>query len=360
MKDTLVFISTFASPHTLPFGVEAAKFYSEVVFINTMPLTEERLRMGYDISSDSVEIINLSDSEQRCRELILSARDVILSGTRFDLVSERIEAGGSVYIAHERLFKKGVLKLLDPRTWKISAFCRRVRNKNVFLLSIGDFAARDFVRLGFNKDKVYRFGYFPKSSVAPAPERVPSGVTKILWVGRMVGFKRPKMALKAARLLPEDFELTMAGDGALWNGVKAYARRKNIAATLLGNTPNDKVIELMRESDILLSTSDRGEGWGAVINEGMSAGCAVVCSDTIGCAGTLADGKNSVIFATHSVKDLKRAIIEARDRREELGLLGRLTVEKEFNARVAAERFAALAGVIDKNIFKDGICSKVF
>ena len=360
-KDRLVFISTFASPHTLPFGVEAARLYGEVVFINTMTLTEERRRMGYDISSERVEIIDLSGNEERCRELILDARDVILSGARFDLVSERISGGDSVYLAHERLFKKGFVKLLDPRTWKIAAFCRGVRNKNVFLLSIGDFAARDFKRLGFNKDKIFRFGYFPELSSGPAEKAADAREEcKILWVGRMVGFKRPLMALKAAKILPDGFKLTMAGDGALFEKVKKYAERHGIAVELLGHLPNSRVIELMRASDILLSTSDKGEGWGAVINEGMNSGCAVVCSDSIGCAGTLASTENAVIFATHSVKDLKRALVEARDRRAELGRSAKATVENKFNAAVAAERFSALAGAEDKGIFSDGLCSKVF
>lgn len=359
----LVFITTFVSPHTLPLGLEMTKYYDRVVFINTMELTEERKRMGYALSDDRVEIINLYECEGKCRELIDNARDVIMAGTRFDLVDSRIKQGKQVFIAHERIFKKGALKWLDPRTWQLLKFCHAVRRKNVYLLSIGDFAAQDFRKLGFNKDKIFRFGYFPKN------ESCSDGVSKrdcnqkcrVLWVGRMVDFKRPLMALKAFKGLPStEFSLTMVGDGALFSAVKKYADKNRIDVEILGNQPNATVRELMYKSDILFSTSNRGEGWAAVVNEGMSCGCAVVCSDSIGCAGTLANDKNSVIFDTHSVKDAKRALVEARDRRDELGALGKLTVENDYCAATAAERFSALAKADNKDIFADGVCSKVY
>lgn len=359
----LVFITTFVSPHTLPFGLEMTKYYDRVVFINTMELTEERKRMGYALSDDQVEIFNLYECESKCRELIDSARDVIMAGMRFDLVDSRINQGKQVFIAHERIFKKGALKWLDPRTWQLFKFCHAVREKNVYFLSIGDFAAQDFRKLGFDKDKIFRFGYFPKNEACSdsISQRDRNEKCRVLWVGRMVDFKRPLMALKAFKGLPSsEFSLTMVGDGALFSKVKKYADKNRIDVDLLGNQPNETVLELMYASDILISTSNRGEGWGAVINEGMNCGCAVVCSDSIGCAGTLANNKNSVIFATHSVKDLRRAILEANDRRDELGSLGKLTVENDYCAAVAAERFSALAKADNKDIFAEGLCSKVF
>ncbi len=357
-----VFITTFVSPHTLPLGLEMTKYYDRVVFINTMELTEERKRMGYAIADERVEIFNLYENEEKCRNLIDEARDVIMAGTRFDLIDSRIKQGKQVFIAHERIFKKGAVKWLDVRTWRLFRFCHAVRDKEVYFLSIGDFAARDFKKLGFDKEKIFRFGYFPENVICSAVSTDGGGQGKcrVLWVGRMVDFKRPLMALKAFGQISDEFSLTMVGDGQLFSKVKKYSERNGIDVELPGNQPNEKVLELMQNSDILLSTSNRGEGWGAVINEGMNCRCAVVCSDSIGCAGTLANDKNSVIFATHSVKDLKRALIEAKDRCVELSENGRMTVENEFNAAVAAERFAALAMAENKDIFADGVCSKVF
>ena len=118
----LVFISTFVSPHTLPFGVALTKYYDEVVFINTMPLTREREQLGYAVSDPRVEVRDLAADEAGCWELIDRAETVILAGTNFSLVARRIQQGKSVFVAHERLLKKGVVKLLDPRTLRIAKF----------------------------------------------------------------------------------------------------------------------------------------------------------------------------------------------------------------------------------------------
>lgn len=364
MKDgeaMLVFISAFVSPHTMPFGVALTKYYDQVVFINTMTLTEERRKMGYDIADPRVTVRNLCDDPQGCAKLIDGAKTVILAGADFHLVAERIQKRKPVFIAHERLLKKGLVKLLDPRTWRIAKVCRSVRNKPVYLLAIGDNAARDFRLLGFHSQKIYRFGYFPQvSSYTPEQLHKCGDKCRVLWVGRFVDFKRPVMALKAFRGIDDRFTLTMAGSGTLQSKAEAYAKKHGIAVTFLGNIPAGEVETQMLQSHILLSTSHKGEGWGAVINEGMNRGCAVVCAREIGCTGTLATEENAVLFNTYSVRSLRSALKEAAYRQQELGQKGYDTVTRSFNAEVAALRFAALAENNGESAWATGLCSKVF
>lgn len=364
MKDgaaMLVYISTFVSPHTLPLGVALCAHYGEVVFINTMELTAERKRMGYDVLDRRVVIRNLLEDSALCKQLIDRAEDVILAGANFSLVADRIREGKRVFIAHERLLKKGLVKLLDPRTWKIAKFCCSVRNKPVYLLAIGDNAAKDFRLLGFHKKKIYRFGYFPQvSAYTPEQLRKSDGSCRVLWVGRFVGFKRPLMALRAFRGMDEGFNLTMAGDGALHAKAKTYARKHGIPVTFLGNIPSKDVEKLMLESHILLSTSHKGEGWGAVINEGMNRGCAVVCARQIGCAGSLAREENAVLFRTCSIRSLRRALKQAAERQKELGQRGYEMVTQSFHAEIAASRFATLAKADGESPWDTGLCSPIF
>lgn len=357
----LVYISTFASPHTLPLGVALTGYYDRVVFINTGKLTQERKRMGYDVSDPKVTIRDFSEDPQECRNLINQARDVILAGADFNLIAERIQKGKRVFLAHERLFKKGAIKLLDPRTWRIAKFCRSVRNKPVYLLALGDNAGKDFRRLGFHSQNIFRFGYFPQVSLY-TPEQLKKDGEKcrILWVGRFVDFKRPVFALKAFRGMGDGFTLTMAGDGALHPKAVAYGKKHKMTVDFLGNIPAAEVEKQMLQSHILLSTSHKGEGWGAVINEGMNRGCAVVCAEQIGCAGSLANRENAVLFKTRSVRDLRRAIKEAKHRQQELGQRGYETVTQDFNANVAASRFAALTEADGNPVWETGLCSKVF
>lgn len=358
----IVFVVSFISPHTLPIGIELAKD-EKVVFINTIKLTDERKRMGYKIEDSAVEILEYDACPQRCNHLINEANVVIFACAKLELLTERINSGKLVFLLHERIFKKGFIKWLDIRTHRLAKFCRKVRRKNVYLLSIGDYAAKDFSHLGFNKTKIYRFGYFPRveevagSKLIGAPKSI-----RIIWVGRMVDVKRPLMALKAYKRLPNTFSLCMVGDGALFGKVRKYVIKNRLQVSFLGHVTNDTVRREMLNSDILLSTSGRGEGWGAVINEGMNNGCAIVCSKDIGCAYTLADENTAVLYDTHSIKSLRAALLEAAERRVELGKKALQKIQDEYNCEEAARRLNLLIRNIgDEDIlFESGICSLVY
>ena len=53
---------------------------------------------------------------------------------------------------------------------------------------------------------------------------------------------------------------------------------------MLGSMSPEQVRLYMEQSQMFLFTSDRYEGWGAVLNEAMNSGCAVVASHIIGSA----------------------------------------------------------------------------
>ena len=354
----IAFVVSFVSPHTLPLGKELVK-YDDVVFINTIPLTEERRRMGYDVCDEKIVIYNYADNTEKCQEIIDNADCVIYaSAFGFDVLNERINKNKLTLVMHERIFKKGIVKWLDPRTYELISFCRRVRNKDVHFLSIGKNAAKDFALLGFNKSKILEFGYFPELLSLENAKKEKGNVCNILWVGRMVDFKRPVLAIRAAKELPKSFHLTMIGDGKLFSKAKDYAARNNIDVTFMGNVQRKEVIAKMCEADILLSTSDKGEGWGVVINEGMNCGCAIVCSDEIGCMGSLATAENAVPFKSRSLSSLTKAIVYADTESEKLSEAAINTIKNEFNPSVAADRLHRF--VNSGTGFESGVCSRVY
>lgn len=358
----IVFVVSFVSPHTLPLGVELAKT-EKVVFINTITLTDERKRMGYQVEDATVEILDYFNCPQYCDQLINEATTVIFACARFELLTKRINNGAPIFLLSERIFKKGLIKWLDIRTYRLVKFCRGVREKNVYLLSIGDYAAKDFSRLGFNKTKIYRFGYFPRvEKMVDANLTRRQDEVRILWVGRMINFKRPIMALKAYKKLPVHFSLCMIGDGALLKKTRDYASKNGLKVSFLGNVSNEIVKREMLRADILLSTSNKGEGWGAVINEGMSCGCAIVCSKDIGCAYTLADESTALLYNTYSIKSLHAMLIEAADRQQEMKLKSLHKIQNEYNVQEAARRLALLIDNINNQniLFERGICSLVY
>ena len=353
----IVFVVSFISPHTLPLG-RALSQYAEVAFINTMPLTEERKKMGYDVCDERIKVYNYYENTNGCSEIINNAECVIFAGAfGFDILQQRLAENKLTYIMHERIFKKGVIKLLDPRTYELVRFCRRVRGRNVKLLSIGTKAAADFAFLGFPKSEIYKFGYFPEFESKIKPE-LSRDFCSIIWVGRMVDFKRPILALKAAKRLPKRYKLIMIGDGKLSEKAKRYAKKHNISVEFKDSLAHKDVMDNMLNSHILLSTSNKGEGWGAVVNEGMNSGCAIVCSDKIGCINSLAHSENACVFKSGSVSSLVRAIKSADESFDELSKKSIETIEEEYNPTVAAARLFAL--INEGKEAESGICSRIF
>lgn len=360
----VVFVAAYISPHTEPMTRELART-EEVVFIHLMPMPEYRKRMGFSVQPKNIKIYNQYEEPERCQEIIDNAETVIFAfPSRLELLRKRVEENRLTFFCSERIFKKGIIKWLDPRTHAMCRFFRFAKDKNVHLLSIGINTAKDYRMLGFPKERMYRFGYFPDTeSFVPRKNRK-GEKCNVLWVGRMIGFKRPLMALKAMKPLMQQCSLKMIGDGRLWEKAKRYARRNRMPVEFLGNIPNRQVVEEMRKADILLTTSHKGEGWGAVVNEGMASGCAIVCSDSIGCIHLLPTERNAAIFKTHSLRSLRDAILFAKENVELLSAASIKTIEEDFSPIIAAQRLAKTIAVLQvdqdgDNGYTEGLCSKI-
>ena len=114
--------------------------------------------------------------------------------------------------------------------------------------------------------------------------------------------KHPELPVMLAKRLKDkgyNFHLDMYGRGdelyPTQQLVKSLALNDNVS--FYGSLPNEEILKEMRKHEIFLFTSDRNEGWGAVLNESMSNGCAVVASNLIGSVPFLIqDGENGMVF----------------------------------------------------------------
>lgn len=107
----------------------------------------------------------------------------------------------------------------------------------------------------------------------------------------MIDWKHPELVVKTAAYLKEHleeipFHITMIGGGELEEEVHSLAEELGVTdkITFAGFRGPEEVRAAMEESEIYLVTSDRKEGWGAVVNEAMNSGCAVVADHMIGAA----------------------------------------------------------------------------
>ena len=114
-------------------------------------------------------------------------------------------------------------------------------------------------------------------------------------------------------------------------------------------------------------TSDKNEGWGAVLNESMNSACAVVASDAIGAVPfLLQDGENGLCYRSCDVDDLYKKVKFLLDHEEERKVMGKNayeTVTSLWNAEVAAQRLLDLSEQILQGnkrptLYGTGPCSK--
>ena len=122
----------------------------------------------------------------------------------------------------------------------------------------------------------------------------------------------------------------------------------------------------MERAAIFLFTSDRQEGWGAVVNEAMNSGCAVIASDAAGSVPYLIrDGENGMVYHSGDVEMLTEKIRYLLQNPEEACRLGTGAYETMvtlWNAETAAERFlhmadAAANGMDMNQLYDSGPCS---
>ena len=179
-------------------------------------------------------------------------------------------------------------------------------------------------------------------------------------------------AIKVAKLLKDsgyDFHLDMVGTGEMENTLKSMADSMNLNdyVTFTGPVQSDKVRGFMERAGIFLFTSDRQEGWGAVLNESMNSGCAVVASHAIGSVPFLMKNKaNGLIYPSGKIEKMfekVKYLLDNTDEQKRMGEAAYKTIVEEWNAEIAATRIIELShkilnGEEYPDLYESGPCSK--
>ena len=224
--------------------------------------------------------------------------------------------------------------------------------------------------------KCFKWGYFinvPSINITSILQEKEDQPLKILWCGTISQVKRPDLAIKLASKLKKDhieFQLNMVGSGGgEWTSLITNLIDKlevGRYVSLLGNLPNEEVLQMMRESHIFIFTSDRGEGWGVVLSEAMANGCTVVASNKIGAAPFLVKHKkNGMLFQSGSIKSLYKAvkfIIENNSLRKQFAVEAYNTIKNEWSPQITAVNFIKLVDSLQRDesdiLINEGPCSR--
>lgn len=309
------------------------------------------------------------------QELIDSADVVIIGSAPISLVENRLKQNRLTFRYSERFYKQKRSLWQLPRdflaAWKHHG---RFQRYPLYMLCASAYTATDAARFGSYKGRCYKWGYFPRTIVYDDVEQLLDGKepNRLLWVGRMLDWKHPEAPVEVARRLAEqgrDFHLDMIGTGPVEGEIRELVARYGLGdrVTLLGSKTPDEVRAHMERASIYLFTSDRGEGWGAVLNEAMNSGCAVVASHAIGAAPFLIrDGENGLMSRsgdTDMLYDKVAGLLDEPDRCRALGRAAYRTIADEWNAANAARRLVALSEVLieqsdGQDLYAHGPCSQ--
>ena len=354
----IVFVSNYINGHQTPFceymyqtdGVEFS-------FLQTQRMDEERVKLGWSLDSSKIPYLfdYETSSKSEIRQLLENADVIILGDAQIDILSYSLKETVLILFYRERLFKKkrthAVLRKM--RLWY--KYVVRFRKHKTAVLCASAYAGADFNAIKAFRGNRYKWGYFPRFITYDIDElldkKQKNVPTQLLWVGRLIDWKRCIDVLKLAKRLKEDnirFQLTIVGTGTLENELREYVHCSGLSdcVVLIGSCPQAKVRMFMEKANIFVITSTHEEGWGAVVNEAMNSGCAVIGSHAAGSVPFLIQHENNgLIYSCMDVEDLHACVRRCLDDPAFARQMGRnayQTIQEVWNAENAAGKLLRL------------------
>ena len=337
------FLTNIISPHQMPLaralvGLLGADNYR---YVYTIAEDKERADLGWG-----------NEGEDWClhgdeNTAVLSEVDVLMSGVRApNLFEKRAKEGKVTLYCSERWFKPpiGFLRVFVPSYFKMARRIVKLLNEsgNFYYLPMGVHAARDMARLCglMNGDwkclfkapkleferkpggriwisdgvrecgsegvrecvgKMRMWGYFVEEGRGMMSDSSELGVKecgseglKVLWVGRLLDWKRVDTIIKAVGECSKSKKITLDiyGLGPEEAKLKKLAAKYGDAIKFYPPVPINEVRKLMREHDVYVLSSNAYEGWGAVVSEALEEGMAVIGTYEAGSSATILPESN--------------------------------------------------------------------
>lgn len=369
----IVTLSNYFNHHQKPLAEALYAILGDgYCFVETAEIPEFRKKLGYE-EIKAPYVLKYDDHTKALIDKMIIEADVVIYGEApLSLIKRRYNTGRLTFRDDESRYKNPNRYL----KWPIYTYKSHWINKG-YLLCASAYGPVDYVLSGMDPEKCFRWGYFTEVRQYESPEALlrkkslknPKGVS-ILWAGRFIGLKHPEAAIYVAGKLKNEgvvFNMNIIGSGYLEDKMKHLIKSSQLDdyVHLLGSMSPSEVRGYMEDSDIFLFTSDRCEGWGAVLNESMNSGCAVVADGNIGSVPYLINnGHNGLIYKSKNWCDLYKNIrwlIEHPSEMKKMGKNAYGTMLNLWNGETAAKNFIALCKILLENgndSIKEGPCSK--
>lgn len=385
---TIAFFSNFLNHHQVLVAEELYRAASGCyTFVETMAMPEWIAKSGYPNYSSKPYLLQAwkGDEEmEKARQLALDADVALFAGFEV-LYFEKLRLSKTnkmTFDVSERWLKRGLFNVLSPRILKLywAYIIGGWSKKPVYKLCSGGYTAKDQKTLFTYKDKCYRWGYFTDVSnidshsdnVLMREEKDAKSTINMMWCARFLWWKHPELPIQLASRLKSDgysFHIDLFGSGDKLMEMKELAISLGVTdvVSFRGNKPNAEILDEMNKHQFFLFTSDKNEGWGAVCNEAMSQGCAVVGSHEIGSVPfLLEDGVNGLIFKSCCIDSLYTKVKELLDNPKLLASIRNNavhTMQTKWSPKVAAQNLLTLIDNLQNGrdtSIKEGPCSKAY
>ena len=378
----VVFISNFLTHHQVPFCLEMQKRLGEdFKFISTVKIFDWRLKLGFkDLDNEYDFVVKAYENEESkalAKKLTLESDVAIIGSTTDEILEERLKQDKLTfrYRARVFIFPDGFYKTVFNKE-KLKLFYNRHikfrKNKNLYMLCANAYGAKDFNFLGLYKNKIYKWGYFLETNKYDIDKLIEkkeeNKKIEIIWVARFIKWKHPEIVVKLAKRLKKqniNFHIRMLGTGVLEEKTRKKVKELNLEDVLeiVGQVPSDEVKGYMEKANIFIGTSDSQEGWGAVINESMNAGCAIVANKKMGSVPFLIkDNENGLIYTSYKELENKvKSLIDDKELRDKLGINAYKYITEKWTSSIAANNIIELFdSIINKKEYKitEGPASK--
>lgn len=345
----VVFWQNCLSPHQLPYIVHLIddSRVDEVVVIAGKTVSDARKKMGWQIETfeglDKCKVyISPHDA---IIESLLSERPNeshhLFSGIRADYFVFKCLCMSMKYNLHRGMISE------RPNTynfkWNITNgkpyWMHRLRfliqdrkyaEKMEHVFAMGMEAVNYFKSLGLGW-KVHPFCYCTQV-VPKISDMAKSSSLQYVFVGSLSPWKDPISLVRAFSTIKSG-KLKFVGDGELKERLQQEIKKKKLQESihLVGSVSINKIPDYLYSSDVLVLPS-LYDGWGAVVNEALQAGCYVICSDACGACMLLEKNPNlGRAFKAGDEKELADCLNYANEH------LNEIRMNREFRLKWADE-----------------------
>lgn len=185
----------------------------------------------------------------------------------------------------------------------------------------------------------------PEAYLSPVPKTFNSAISRFVYVGKLIEFKRIENSIIALNRVYEgkDFHFDIVGDGVCREKLEHLSDELNLneKITFHGNVPRNKAQEIVNNAECFVMVSDP-EAFGLVYLEAMAKGLITIAAKGQGADGFIVDEYNGFLCPPRDVDALCGILRKLRSMNtEELYRMSSaaLTTASEMTDRKVAEKY---------------------